>query len=177
MTTACVALSAIAPAPDKRHTAQENAAQEAQVEHATRWMQSLLMHRVAEALKTAWVLDCDTTMKPLYGHQAGAELGYHPHKPGRPSHAIHTCWISNLRLGSRRATRTRQEARAVAQPTRVGGFAGGSAAGRAAAIRSERYSLRQRWGDGCAGSFEAVLPGQAAAEPWGHEAVESAMES
>jgi hypothetical protein len=92
------ALSAIAPAPDKRHTAEKKAAQEAQVERATQWMQGQLMHSVAEALKTAWVLDCDTTIKPLYGHQAGAELGYNPHKPGRPSHAIHTYWIGNLRL-------------------------------------------------------------------------------
>lgn len=92
------ALSAIAPAPNKKHTAQERAAQEAQVERSTKWMQSNLMHSVAEALKTAWVLDCDTTIKPLYGHQAGAELGYNPHKPGRPSHAIHTYWIGNLRL-------------------------------------------------------------------------------
>jgi len=92
------ALSAIAPAPDKKHTGEEKAAQEAQVERATKWMQSQLMHSAAEALRTAWVLDCDTTIKPLYGHQAGAELGYNPHKPGRPSHAIHTYWIGNLRL-------------------------------------------------------------------------------
>jgi hypothetical protein len=92
------ALSTIAPAPDKRHTAEKKAAQEVQVERATQWMQGQLMHSVAEALKTAWVLDCDTTIKPLYGHQAGAELGYNPHKPGRPSHAIHTYWIGNLRL-------------------------------------------------------------------------------
>jgi hypothetical protein len=92
------ALSAIAPAPDKRHTAEEGAAQQAQVERATQWMQGQLMHSVAQALKTAWVLDCDTTIKPLYGRQAGAELGYNPHKPGRPSHAIHTYWIGNLRL-------------------------------------------------------------------------------
>ena len=92
------ALSAIAPAPDDKHTVAEQAAQQAQVERATQWMQGQLMHSVAEALKTAWVLDCDTTVKPLYGHQAGAELGYNPHKPGRPSHCIHTYWIGNLRL-------------------------------------------------------------------------------
>ena len=92
------ALSAIAPAPNNKHTADERAAQLAQVERATTWIQSNLMHSVAEALKTAWILDCDTTIKPLYGHQAGAELGYNPHKPGRPSHAIHTYWIGNLRL-------------------------------------------------------------------------------
>lgn len=46
------ALSAIAPGPDKKHTATEKAARQAQVEHATQWMQSQLMHSVAEALKT-----------------------------------------------------------------------------------------------------------------------------
>ena len=92
------ALSAIAPAPDNKHTDDERAVQLAQVERATKWMQSNLMHSVAEALKTEWVLDCDTTIKPLYGHQAGADVGYNPHKPGRPSHAIHTYWIGNLRL-------------------------------------------------------------------------------
>jgi hypothetical protein len=50
------ALSAIAPAPDKRHTADQGAAQQAQVERATQWMQGQLMHSVAQALKTAWVL-------------------------------------------------------------------------------------------------------------------------
>jgi hypothetical protein len=37
-------------------------------------------------------------VKPLYGHQAGAEVGYNPHKPGRPSHTYHTYFIANLRL-------------------------------------------------------------------------------
>jgi hypothetical protein len=34
----------------------------------------------------------------LYGNQKGAEIGYNPHKPGRPSHALHTYWVGNLRL-------------------------------------------------------------------------------
>ena len=113
------ALSAIAPAPDNQHTDDERAVQLAQVERATKWMQSKLMHSVAEALKTEWVLDCDTTIKPLYGHQAGAEVGYNPHKPGRPSHAIHTYWIGNLRLGSGRAAGVWQEAQSVAQSARL----------------------------------------------------------
>jgi hypothetical protein len=29
-----------------------------------------------------WVLDIDATVKPLYGHQQGAQIGYNPHKPG-----------------------------------------------------------------------------------------------
>jgi len=44
------------------------------------------------------VLDLDATIKPLYGRQEGAEVGYNPHKPGRPSHVLHTFWIGNLRL-------------------------------------------------------------------------------
>lgn len=51
-----------------------------------------------EALRTPWILDIDTTLKRLYGHQVGAEVGYNPTKPGRPSHTLHTCWIGNLRL-------------------------------------------------------------------------------
>jgi hypothetical protein len=43
-----------------------------------------------------WILDVDTTVKPLFGHQEGA--GYNPHKPGRPSHTLHTYWVAGLRL-------------------------------------------------------------------------------
>jgi len=45
-----------------------------------------------------YVLDIDNTVKPLYGHQEGAELGYNPQKPGRPSHNYHTYFIGALRL-------------------------------------------------------------------------------
>ena len=62
------------------------------------WMRSALMHSVRAALERPWVLDMDVTIKPLYGHQEGAEVGYNPHKPGRPSHALHTFWVGNLRL-------------------------------------------------------------------------------
>jgi len=51
-----------------------------------------------EALRTPWILDADTTIKLLYGNQAGAEVGYNPTKPGRPSHTLHTYWISNVRM-------------------------------------------------------------------------------
>jgi hypothetical protein len=43
-------------------------------------------------------VDMDSTVKTLYGHQEGAEVGYNPHKPGRPSHAYHTYMLSSLRL-------------------------------------------------------------------------------
>jgi hypothetical protein len=51
----------------------------------------------ASALNTPWILDIDTTIKPLYGKQEGAQVSYNPHKPGRPSHALHTYWVANLR--------------------------------------------------------------------------------
>jgi hypothetical protein len=49
-------------------------------------------------LSEPYVLDIDNTVKPLYGHQEGAELGYNPQKPGRPSHNYHTYFIGALRV-------------------------------------------------------------------------------
>ena len=62
------------------------------------WMRGALMSSVREALDRPWVLDMDATIKPLYGRQEGAQIGYNPHKPGRPSHVLHTFWVGNLRL-------------------------------------------------------------------------------
>ena len=62
------------------------------------WMRTALMDSVRSALDRPWLLDIDATIKPLYGHQQGAEIGYNPHKPGRPSHVLHTFWVGNLRL-------------------------------------------------------------------------------
>ena len=62
------------------------------------WMRSHLKHSVQAVLNVPWILDIDTTSKLLYGKQAGAEISYNPRKPGRPSHAVHTYWIGNLRL-------------------------------------------------------------------------------
>jgi len=45
-----------------------------------------------------WILDVDTTVKTVYGHQEGAVRGYNPHKPGRPSHTYHTYFVANARL-------------------------------------------------------------------------------
>ena len=45
-----------------------------------------------------WMLDIDTTMKPLYGHQEGAVTGYNPKKPGRTSRSYHTYSMGGARL-------------------------------------------------------------------------------
>jgi hypothetical protein len=62
------------------------------------WLQKHLLSCYEPLLKTPWILDADVTVKPLYGHQEGAEIGYNPQKPGRPSHTYHTYMIANLRL-------------------------------------------------------------------------------
>lgn len=49
-------------------------------------------------LAEPYVLDIDSTVKTIYGHQEGAEPGYNPKKPGRPSHNYHTYFIGTLRL-------------------------------------------------------------------------------
>lgn len=62
------------------------------------WLRPQLLASVQAALNTDWILDIDTTIKLLYGKQDGAQVSYNPHKPGRPSHALHTYWVANLRL-------------------------------------------------------------------------------
>ena len=47
------------------------------------WLQNHLDYCTTPLLGEPWVLDMDSTVKTLYGHQEGAELGYNPHKPGR----------------------------------------------------------------------------------------------
>ena len=62
------------------------------------WLQGSLQRVYAPVLSVPWILDADTTVKTVYGQQEGAEVGYNPHKPGRPSHTYHTYMIANLRL-------------------------------------------------------------------------------
>lgn len=62
------------------------------------WVQEHLDASVLPLLNAPWILDTDVTVKPLYGKQEGAVVGYNPHKPGRPSHAYHTYQIAGLRL-------------------------------------------------------------------------------
>jgi hypothetical protein len=67
-------------------------------EQSKAWLVPQLLGSVQAALSTPWILDIDTTIKPLYGKQEGAQVSYNPHKPGRPSLALHTYWVGNLRL-------------------------------------------------------------------------------
>jgi hypothetical protein len=42
------------------------------------WLQEQLDYCTRPLLGEPWILDVDTTVKPLYGHQEGAVLGYNP---------------------------------------------------------------------------------------------------
>jgi hypothetical protein len=63
-----------------------------------RWMKKHLKASWEPLLEEPWVMDMDSTVKPLYGHQQDAAVGYNPTKPGRPSHVYHTTFIANLRI-------------------------------------------------------------------------------
>jgi hypothetical protein len=67
-------------------------------ERLTAWQRDALLATYAPGLEQPWIADLDVTIKPIYGHQEGAELGYNPQKPGRPSHAYHTVFMRTLRL-------------------------------------------------------------------------------
>ena len=46
------------------------------------WLDRHLEHSATPLLDAAWILDIDTTVKPLYGKQEGAVVSYNPHQPG-----------------------------------------------------------------------------------------------
>lgn len=72
--------------------------QDGDADGLARWQQDQLLATYAPALEQPWIADLDVTVKPIYGHQEGAEIGYNPHKPGRPSHAYHTIFLRTLRV-------------------------------------------------------------------------------
>lgn len=65
---------------------------------ALQWLSTELRACVAPMLSQPWILDIDATVKPVYGHQQGAEVGYNPQKPGRPSLVYHSYFMANTRL-------------------------------------------------------------------------------
>lgn len=67
-------------------------------EEAMPWVWRENLRLLQDVVAEDYVLDLDPTVKPVYGRQEGAELGYSPQKPGRPSHCYHTLCIAKLRL-------------------------------------------------------------------------------
>ena len=62
------------------------------------WLSRHEMEVFGQLLAHECVLDIDNTAKPVFGHQEGAELGYNPRKPGRPSHNFHSHFIGSIRI-------------------------------------------------------------------------------
>ena len=62
------------------------------------WLNPHLTVPLHPVMQDGWILDVNTTVKPIYGKQEGAEVGYNPPKPGRPSYCYHSYLIANLRL-------------------------------------------------------------------------------
>lgn len=62
------------------------------------WLRRHLEFPLRPLLQEPWILDVDSTVKPIYGKQEGAVVGYNPRKPGRPSHCYHSYMIATLRL-------------------------------------------------------------------------------
>ena len=67
-------------------------------EKAKVWLKQHLTVPLHPVMQDGWILDVDTTVKPIYGKQEDAEVGYNSHKRGRPSHCYHSYLIANLRL-------------------------------------------------------------------------------
>ena len=67
-------------------------------EEAMPWVWRENLRLLQDVVSEDYVLDLDPTVKPVYGRQEGAQLGYSPQKPGRPSHCYHTLCIAKLRL-------------------------------------------------------------------------------
>ena len=62
------------------------------------WLREAELASVLPLLGERYILDLDTSVKPVYGRQEGAEIGYNPGKPGRPSQTLHVAFIGGLRL-------------------------------------------------------------------------------
>lgn len=71
---------------------------QASPEATRQWLQKHLGNTYESLLEQAWVMDLDSTVKPLYGKQEKAVKGYNPVKPGRPSQVVHTYLMAELRL-------------------------------------------------------------------------------
>ena len=69
--------------------AVRRAFQHGEQEPWTSWTRQHLTATYEPLLTERWILDMDATVKPLYGHQQQAVVGYNPRKPGRPSHVYH----------------------------------------------------------------------------------------
>jgi hypothetical protein len=88
---------------DMRRIVSEDAVRRAfaaiEEEAGATWLRGHLDHCAEPLLSEPWILDVDTTVKPLYCHQEGAVVGYNPRKPGQTpirwrAHDRRLMWMS-----------------------------------------------------------------------------------
>jgi hypothetical protein len=87
-------MSKVASEDSVRRALKDNLAEAA----AEPWLEKSFYQTYFPLLTESWILDVDTTVKPLYGKQENAVVGYNPQKPGRPSHVYHSYMMANIRL-------------------------------------------------------------------------------
>ncbi len=80
------------------HDSVQRALKKIDNEEGQKWLRYHSLKTYEPLLSKPYILDIDPTVKPIYGNQEGAEIGYNPKKPGRPSHCYHTYVIGSLHL-------------------------------------------------------------------------------
>src|SRR4051795_4392032 len=127
--------------------AVRRAFQTGEEEPYTVWTRQHLAATYEPLLSEPWILDMDATVKPLYGHQEQAVLGYNPGKPGRPSHVYHCYFIAAIRLVVEVEVQGRESHRIPVCATWAVGLAGRAPAGAMAAAVARRHQLGHRADD------------------------------
>ena len=62
------------------------------------WLTEIERDIFGQLLGEDYVIDIDSTVKKLYGHQEFSVKGYNPTRPGRPCHSCHGYLIGGLRV-------------------------------------------------------------------------------
>ena len=71
---------------------------EKEIQRSKQWMSNQLRKTWEPLLYEPWILDIDSSIKPVYGNGEGMDISYNPQKPGRPCQAYHSYFIAQIRL-------------------------------------------------------------------------------
>jgi hypothetical protein len=67
-------------------------------EHGLDWLGEEIETSVEPLLSQPWILDIDSTIKTIFGHQQEAEIGYNQRNHECSSHCYHSYFVANIRL-------------------------------------------------------------------------------
>ena len=158
------ALSAIAPAPDAKHTQGQRAAQQAQLARSVQWMQEQLRHSIAQATAEPWIAGLRHDDQAAV-RQARRRAGQLQPAQARPAEPRHPHLLDRQPApGAGCPARARQPAQPGALQGGPDGLAGGHAPGATPQAGSRRLCLWQRRRDERAGGCWPALPVQAASK-------------